>query len=47
MPKTNRTKKQHYIAQGIIKQFFDSNNIYKKMHEHKKYIKFQWKIQCA
>lgn len=30
MPKTNRTKKQHYIAQGVIREFFDSSNIYEK-----------------
>lgn len=30
MMKSTRTKKQHYIAQGIIKAFFDSSNIYEK-----------------
>ena len=38
MPKTNRTKKQHYIAQGIIREFFDSNSIYEKnLHNGKIY----------
>ena len=30
MTEIKRTKKQHYIAQGIIKAFFDSNSIYEK-----------------
>lgn len=30
MPKTNRTKKQHYIAQSIIKEFFDVDSLYEK-----------------
>lgn len=30
MPKTNRTKKQHYIAQSIIKEFFDADSVYEK-----------------
>ncbi len=30
MPKTNRTKKQHYIAQSVIKEFFDADRIYEK-----------------
>lgn len=30
MSKQNRTKKQHYIAQGLIKNFFGSDNIYEK-----------------
>lgn len=38
MPKTNRTKKQHYIAQGIIREFFDSSKIYEKnLHNGKIY----------
>lgn len=38
MPKTKRTKKQHYIAQGVIKAFFDSSNIYEKnVHSGKTY----------
>ena len=38
MPKTKRTKKQHYIAQGVIKAFFDSSNIYEKnVHSGKVY----------
>ena len=38
MTKTNRTKKQHYIAQGIIKEFFDSSSIYEKnLHNGKIY----------
>ncbi len=38
MAKTNRTKKQHYIAQGIIREIFNSNNIYEKnLHNGKIY----------
>ena len=38
MPKTNRTKKQHYIAQSIIREFFDSQSIYEKnLHNRKIY----------
>ena len=38
MAKTNRTKKQHYIAQGIIREIFNSNNIYdKNLHNGKIY----------
>lgn len=38
MSKDNRTRKQHYIAQGIIKAFFDSSNIYEKnVHSGKVY----------
>ena len=32
MPKNPRTKKQHYIAQGIIKAFFDSDSVYEKVY---------------
>lgn len=36
--KNKRTKKQHYIAQGIIKTFFDSEKIYEKnVHNEKIY----------
>lgn len=38
MPKNQRTKKQHYIAQGIIKAFFDSDSVYEKnIHSGKVY----------
>lgn len=38
MKKASRTKKQHYIAQGIIKAFFDSSNVYEKnIHNGKVY----------
>ena len=38
MQKTNRTKKQHYIAQSIIREFFDSQSIYEKnLHNRKIY----------
>lgn len=38
MKKNPRTKKQHYIAQGIIKAFFDSDSVYEKnIHSGKVY----------
>ena len=38
MTNINRTKKQHDIAQSIIKEFFDSSSIYEKnLHNGKIY----------
>ena len=40
MTEIKRTKKQHYIAQGIIKAFFDSNSIYEKNNHNFNIIYF-------